>query len=73
MEVKEGKETDKVLKEKESKYRDAILEKLTSYTTQQLSTAEGKKMMKQDIMSSITDLDSEIKVENIYFNTLMMQ
>jgi flagellar basal body-associated protein FliL len=73
MEIVEVKEIDKILKEKESMYRDAILEKIASYTTQQLSNAEGKKSMKQDILTSITGLDPDIKVANIYFNSLMMQ
>jgi flagellar basal body-associated protein FliL len=73
MEVKDAKDIEKALKEKESIYRDAILEKLGSYTTQQLSNTEGKKAMKQDILTSIADLDPEIKVQNIYFNALMMQ
>ena len=73
MEVKDAKEIEKVIKEKEAMYRDTILEKLSSYTTQQLGLPDGKKNMKQDIITSISGLDPEIKVVNIYFNALMMQ
>jgi flagellar FliL protein len=73
MEVKDAKEVEKAIKEKESMYRDTILEKLSSYTTQQLSMPDGKKNMKQEIIASIADLDPDIKVVNIYFNALMMQ
>jgi|GEM_PF-1611566 flagellar basal body-associated protein FliL len=73
MEVKDAKEIDKAIKEKEAIYRDTILEKLSGYTTQQLGLPDGKKNMKQEIISSIADLDPDIKVVNIYFNALMMQ
>lgn len=71
--VSGGKEVEKLIKEKEAVYRDIILEKLSSYTTQQLSSTEGKKNLKNAIIESIRDLDSEIKIENIYFNSFIMQ
>jgi flagellar basal body-associated protein FliL len=71
--VSGGKEVEKLIKEKESVYRDVILEKLSACTTQQLTSTEGKKNLKNEILDSIRDLDSEIKIENIYFNSLIMQ
>jgi flagellar FliL protein len=73
MEVVDAKEMEKTLKEKDSIFRDKIVEKLSSYTTQQLGSNEGRKAMKQELLESVTGADPEIKVVNIYFNSLMMQ
>jgi flagellar basal body-associated protein FliL len=54
-------------------YRDAIIQKLSEYSTQQLGTPDGKEKMKQDLIAAISGLDTAIKVVNLYFNSLMMQ
>jgi flagellar FliL protein len=73
IEIVDSKDVEKLIKEKEAMYRDAIIQKLSEYSTQQLGTPDGKEKMKQDLIAAISGLDTAIKVVNLYFNSLMMQ
>lgn len=61
------------LGENEPKVRDLIIEVLSSHTTQELGSMEGKKLLKEELIKALNDNVEGMKVVNIYFNSFMMQ
>ncbi len=73
IEVMVKKEKKELLKEKEAIFRDIVINKISTYTTQQLSNPEGKKRLKEDLIKEFNSNIGEFKIVNLYYNSFMMQ
>jgi flagellar FliL protein len=70
---KEKEGESKGLGDAEPKIRDLIIAALSSHTTQELGSMEGKTALKTELIKALNDNVEGMKIVNIYFNSFMMQ